>query len=130
MLCPSQHTAAQWTAHGGNAWNYFFSRISDGEAGKQVGAFHGAEYTYVFGTNYIGMPVTASDKALLQTMMAYWISLASTGNPNSDDTPDWPQFVAPDYRTQELCDIVKTIARPEAAMCGSFDRFHEKDINK
>ncbi len=125
MLCPSQFTANQWNARGGNAWSYYFTRVRDGEAGKRVGAFHGAEYTYVFGTNYIGMPESDVDRALTRVMMDYWIRFADTGNPNSTSTPDWPVFVAPGFLTQELGGVIQTIARPESAMCASFDAAHD-----
>ncbi|MBT8442090.1 MAG: carboxylesterase family protein, partial [Gammaproteobacteria bacterium] len=125
MLCPSQFTANRWNERGGDAWHYYFTRVRDGDAGRQVGAFHGAEYTYVFGTNYVGMPVSNVDRALTRTMMKYWIQFAASGDPNSDWAPDWPAFVAPDFNAQELGNTVRTIARPEADMCASFDRFHD-----
>ncbi|MDX1517290.1 MAG: carboxylesterase family protein [Woeseiaceae bacterium] len=121
MLCPSQLTASRWNDRGGAAWNYYFTRVRDGDAGRRVGAFHGAEYTYVFGTNYIGMPESDVDRALTRVMMDYWTRFAATGDPNSASTPDWPAFVAPDFKALELGDVVQTIARPEAAMCASFD---------
>ncbi len=126
MLCPSQLTANRWNQRGGDAWSYHFTRVRDGEAGKRVGAFHGAEYTYVFGTNYIGMPVSDVDRALTRVMMDYWIRFATTGDPNGASTPDWPVFVAPDFETLELGDVVQTIPRPEAAMCASFDAAHDE----
>lgn len=122
MLCPSQFTASRWNAAGGDAWAYYFTRVRDGDAGQRVGAFHGAEYTYVFGTNYVGMPVTETDRSLTRTMMDYWIQFAATGDPNSGRTPDWPAFAAPDYRVQELGDTVRPVSRPEPDMCASFDR--------
>lgn len=125
MLCPSQYTANQWNRRSGDAWTYFFTRARDGEAGRQVGAFHGAEYTYVFGTNYAGMPVSDVDRALTRTMMDYWTNLAASGNPNGESTPQWPEFIAPEYAVQELGDVVRTITRPEPDMCASFDRFHD-----
>lgn len=124
MLCPSQFTANQWNQRGGNAWTYYFTRVRDGEAGKRVGAFHGAEYTYVFGTNYVGMPVADIDRALTRVMMDYWIRFAESGDPNGASTPGWPVFVAPGFAAQELGDAVQTITRPEAAMCASFDHAH------
>ena len=122
MRCPSQRTALAWNAAGGNAWNYFFTRDRDGNAGKAVGAFHGAEYTYVFDTNYAGMPVTATDRALTAIMSSYWINLALNGDPNAETLPAWPRFHGNAPQSQELGDTVTTIARPDKALCQSFDR--------
>jgi para-nitrobenzyl esterase len=124
MLCPTQYALARTSELGGKAWMYFFTRVREGQAGKQVGAFHGAEYTYIFGTNYAGMPVTATDEALRAAMTSYWLAFARHGNPNATDLPDWPNYGAPDYRVQEFGDEVRTIARPEAALCESFDARH------
>lgn len=125
MLCPSQFTANRWNLRGGDAWTYYFTRVREGEAGRQVGAFHGAEYTYVFGTNYVGMPVSDVDRSLTRAMTGYWIRFAADGDPNSDQASGWPVFVAPDFKAQELGDTVRTITRPEPDMCASFDRFHD-----
>jgi carboxylesterase type B len=119
--CPTEATAAYATAAGGSAWVYFFTRIREGEGGKIVGAYHGAEYPYSFGTHDDYMPVTDIDQALTDAMMSYWASFATTGDPNSDLTPDWPQFSSPAFLVQELGDNVATIPAPDPELCNQFD---------
>ena len=87
-----------------------------------MGAFHGAEYAYIFGTHDAYMTTNAVDVALTEAMQAYWVHFAATGTPNPPGQPDWPQFAAPGYPVQELGDVVRTIAAPEPELCRSLPR--------
>jgi len=120
-LCPSQHTAASLAASGGSARMYYFTRVRDDAGGQEIGAFHGAEYAYAFGTHDAYMLTNDIDLALTETMMGYWTRFAATGDPNGGDLPTWPQFGAPSFDVQELGDKVKTIPAPEAELCASFE---------
>lgn len=124
FLCPSQGTAAGLTATGGDAWMYYFTRVRDGAGGQKVGAFHGAEYAYAFGTHDAYMPTNDVDLALTESMMSYWVQFAATGNPNSDRTPHWPQYAAPHFRVQELGDEVRAVPAPEPRLCALFDAWN------
>lgn len=119
-LCPSQNTAARMTAAGRSAWMYFFTRVRKGAAGEKLGAYHGAELPYVFGTHDAYMPTTDIDQALTETMIRYWTRFAATGDPNSERRPDWPRFAAPEFPVQELGDEVLTTAAPESELCKLF----------
>ncbi|MDH3480893.1 MAG: carboxylesterase family protein [Gammaproteobacteria bacterium] len=121
FLCPSQATAASMTAAGQSAWMYYFTRVREGKAGEKLGAYHGAELPYVFGTHDAYMPTTDIDQTLTETLIRYWTQFAAAGNPNSERTPDWPQFNAPDYPVQELGDEVLAIPAPEPELCAIFD---------
>ena len=48
-------------------------------------------------------------------------TFAATGNPNSADTPHWPEHAAPGFLVQELGDVVRTIDAPEPELCALFD---------
>ena len=58
------------------------------------GAPHGSEISYVF--RNVGQSLmsraTEADKALSETMAAYWTNFAKTGNPNGASLPQWPAF--------------------------------------
>lgn len=63
--------------------------------GQTVGAFHGAEVPYAFGSRpwlYGG----AEDKKLASAMPAYWSAFARAGDPNRTLRPQvfWPEFEA------------------------------------
>jgi len=119
--CPSQSVAAKRTASGGNAWKYFFSRVREDDAGAQLGAYHGAEYPYVFGVHDDYMTTTAKDLELSTQMQKYWINFASTGNPNGEGLADWPRFMRPDPLVQEFGDKITTIPATHPEICASFD---------
>jgi para-nitrobenzyl esterase len=121
MLCASQHVAATMTAAGSDAWMYHFTRIREDEFGAALGAYHGVEYPYIFGTHDAYMTTNAIDLALQDIMQSYWVRFAATGNPNSEDTPDWPQFKTPDPLVQNLGDEVFTKPAPEPELCALFE---------
>ena len=124
-VCPSQNTAANRTASGGDAWMYFFTRVRDDDAGAAVGAFHGAEYSYVFGVHDDYMTTTAADHELTATMQKYWINFAATGNPNGSGLPAWLRYEAPEPLVQELGDTVRSMPAIEPEMCESFEAWNE-----
>ena len=121
MLCASQHVAATMTASGNDAWMYHFTRIREDEFGASLGAYHGIEYPYIFATHDAYMTTNATDLALQNIMQSYWVRFAATGDPNSEDTPDWPQFKAPDPLVQNLGDDVFTKPAPEPELCALFE---------
>lgn len=120
-LCPSHALAAGMAAAGADTWVYYFTRVRDDAGGRALGAYHGAEYPYVFDTHDAYMATTAVDRDLTRSMQRYWTSFAASGNPNSETTPHWPEFAAPDFPVQELGDRVRTIAAPESPLCAALE---------
>jgi carboxylesterase type B len=121
MLCPSQNVAANRSASGGKAWMYWFTREREDAGGEAVGAYHGAEYSYVFGMHDSYMTTTPYDLELSASMQRYWINFAATGNPNTDSLPEWPLFERPDPVVLELGDSIRQIPAPEAGLCSAFE---------
>jgi len=120
-VCPSRNVAS---ASGGHARMYFFSRIREDEGASALGAYHGAEYPYVFGTHDAYMTTNQIDLTLSIVMQHYWINFATTGNPNAQGLPEWPLFEGPDPLVQELGDEVRTIPAIEPEMCASFEEWN------
>ena len=86
-----------------------------------MGAYHGAEYPYIFGTHDGYMVSSEIDLALEENMQSYWLEFARTGNPNSGATSNWPRYQAPERMVQELGDSVMTISSPEPELCALFE---------
>ncbi len=63
------------------------------EAVSSLGAYHGAELVYTFGTlKTRDWPWTPVDLALAERMMTYWTNFAKAGTPNAPGTPEWPAW--------------------------------------
>ena len=97
--CDSVHQAL-WQAQAGRAaFQYEFGRSAPGR--ESVGAIHSAELWYVFGTLARGAAPEGPpphyddvDRAISETMQAYWTNFAKRGDPNDGRLPRWPQFNA------------------------------------
>jgi para-nitrobenzyl esterase len=92
-------TVAQliWHSRAGNtAYQFQFSRGPPGR--ESVGAAHGSELPYVFGTLSIAArPANApkydsTDASVSDQMQQYWTNFAKSGNPNVGSLPRWPKF--------------------------------------
>jgi para-nitrobenzyl esterase len=92
-------TVAQliWHSRAGyTAYQFQFSRVPAGR--EAVGAAHGSELPYVFGTLAIsGRAANAPkydsiDANVSDQMQVYWTNFAKTGNTNGGSLPQWPKF--------------------------------------
>ena len=86
-----------WHSRAGNtSYQFQFSWVPPGR--EAVGAAHGSELPYVFGTLSLpGRGATApqydkTDEAVSGQMQQYWTNFAKSGNPNSGSVPKWPRF--------------------------------------
>jgi len=88
------------------AWRYRFSRVSPVAASLGVGAAHGFEIPYVFGTGTPVFLAREEDRHVADAMQRMWVHFAATGDPNVEGLPAWPAY---ESRTDPLLDFGTTI---------------------
>ena len=107
FAAPGRAFARMITNRGARAWLYLFTRVGEDSASQRMGAYHSAEITFVFGRHRPLQPSagrTPYDSALAEAMSDYWVSFATSGDPNgapnSGRLPRWPPYDA--YRDPYL----------------------------
>jgi len=81
------------------------------------GASHASDRQYVFKTlNTSPWPTDARDAALAETISAYWVAFAKTGDPNGEGRPHWPRYGADDRLINFTNDGPVAEKTPDAAV--------------
>jgi para-nitrobenzyl esterase len=114
MGAPTRAFARLVSSRGVPTYVYMFSRVGDDSANRARGAYHSAEITFVFGRTHPLQPSAGSapyDSTVAEAMSDYWVSFATTGDPNSGPSagkwPRWPRYNA---ATDALLEIGPEIA--------------------
>ncbi|MFT4267610.1 MAG: carboxylesterase family protein [Xenophilus sp.] len=95
----------------------------EADPASTLGAFHSAEYPYLFGsTRVLTREWSDDDDAVTRLMQRAWVAFARGGDPNTQGVPAWPEFthgtasvmlIGPDARAVEL---------PQAQRLSLFDQ--------
>ena len=87
------------SAQHARAYLYLFTRVGDDSVNQRRGAYHSADIPFSFGIPHPTLPGagrTAYDSTLAEAMSDYWVSFATTGNPNGPPNasrlPQWPLY--------------------------------------
>ena len=72
---------------------YYFGRGIPWPEHPEFGAFHTAEVPYVFDNlGLLDRPWQAVDREIADAVSTYWVSFATTCDPNSPGRPPWPTY--------------------------------------
>jgi para-nitrobenzyl esterase len=96
-----------WHTAAGNAgYQFQFSRSAPGK--EALGAPHGSEVEYVFGTLGTERGTRTyddTDRKISEEMQQYWTNFAKTGDPNGGSLARWPMF---DSTSRAYIDLTNT----------------------
>jgi para-nitrobenzyl esterase len=120
--CPSLAIADAQRELTDRVYVYRFTRVRP--EGEKLLAYHGAEIPYVFDTADDWLPADGVDRALTDTMLAYWTQFAKTGDPNGAGLPNWPAFDPRRDVHQDLGDGARTATGLQREFCEALDRGH------
>jgi para-nitrobenzyl esterase len=120
---------------------YYFSRVPPGPDAASRGAFHTAEIAYVFNningksgyvepffrtTDTTQRPWQDVDRKLADAMSSYWVTFATTGDPNRKDLPKWPAYRTGDDLVMGLGDQVAVEPIPHKDALDFMDAFFDR----
>jgi para-nitrobenzyl esterase len=117
--CPTRHAARKLRARQAHVYRYLFAHVTEHVKYKALGATHGTEIPYVFGT-VVPSP-TDDERALSRAMLGYWTHFARSGDPNFAGAPKWPAY---DGATDAYLELQTPIAARDhlhAAACDTLD---------
>jgi len=105
MVAGARQLAGAIAAAGAPAYHYRFSYVAESIA--KPGAGHATDIPFFFDTAAIkyGAATTPRDRRIAQTISAYVVNFAKTGDPNGVGLPRWPRY---DKATDELLDFTAT----------------------
>ena len=94
MVAPARALARSMAAFGAPTYLYHYAYVPVAMRGKVPGAAHSAEINLVFANEErVSMfGEGAGDKAIADSMHAYWVAFARTGDPNGGGRPRWPRY--------------------------------------
>lgn len=118
MTCPTRIAARSTAAVGAPVYLYHFTRVLPG--GESLGAYHGIEITYAFGSHLPWMPRTPVDDKLSDAMMGYWTRFAATGDPNGSGATTWPRYDS-SARHLEFGDVIKPAESLKRQLCDAIE---------
>jgi para-nitrobenzyl esterase len=115
FTAPARRTARALAKRGYPVWLYQFSRSNAFTQKMNLGATHGSEVPYVFGTLPAKM-ADDTDRNLSKVMNTAWIEFAGSGKPGGAGPPPWRAY---SIDTQDYMDFgdrlsAKTALRDEA----------------
>jgi len=125
LVCPTYDTARRAAAGGADVYLYNFDRglPIPALAGLRLGATHGAEIAYVFGSVTRG--IAPEDVMLSETVRGYWGRFAASGDPNGDGALTWPRFTPDHDRRLNLNISTSVVSDFRRSLCEYWLEYYE-----
>jgi para-nitrobenzyl esterase len=128
MGAPTRAFARLVSGRGVPTYVYMFSRVGEDSANRARGAYHSAEITFVFGRPHPILESAGStpyDSTLADAMSEYWVSFATSGDPNGPPNggrlPHWPRYERGTDSLLELGPEIEARAGVKRAIYDSLD---------
>jgi para-nitrobenzyl esterase len=103
MVAPTRAAVRDMQKVATHGYFYVFDYVPPTMRAASHGAWHSAEYPYLFGTldtrHPDHGPATKADEAIGRTMRQFWVNFAKSGNPGTVDGVTWPVDSPGDDRT-------------------------------
>jgi len=112
------------------AWLYHFTRVPQQSKAKGLGAFHGLEIAYVFGTLEGRTGFDQADRTLARTMLRCWARFAATGDPNGPGLPEWPAYRTATDQHLEFGVPLRIDSGLHKEACDVFETFYAERLAK
>lgn len=107
----------------GPLYAYCFARAMPWPEHPEFGAFHSCDVPYAFANlRKLPRPWEEPDHRLSETLAAYWVQFARTGDPNAPGLPVWPAFEGKQPRLMELDSTVAPRVMLEPRYVEFFER--------
>jgi para-nitrobenzyl esterase len=129
--CPTYQGLAGASEQHPDTYFYRYD-YDDLKFGKYMGAFHGSEISFVFGSldSTFGFALFKEDKMdeaqeLSRIIQGYWVNFAKTGDPNGPALPDWPAFDPGSQMMQVLDTNTRSEPAGMAGKCGFWEEYSD-----
>jgi para-nitrobenzyl esterase len=118
FTCPIS-TLAREHAPFAKTWRYVFNHHIHFPIISHLGAFHGVELLYVFGSVPKLLEIVPTERHLSTIMRNYWSSFARNGDPNVVGQPEWPGFQVGDESALQITENndIQTVKAFRAEQC-------------
>jgi para-nitrobenzyl esterase len=126
FICPTRRVArAAAQAQSEPVYRYFFTHALDGGAGRALGAFHGLELAFVFGTlgRASSYSPSADELSLADAMVGYWSRFAASDDPNGGGATVWPAYAPATDPYLRLDTSISSAEGVRTAQCDFWDSF-------
>lgn len=121
FISPARLMARLASKKSAKVFLYHFTRVVPLPRLQQLGAFHAAEISYVFGNLGPVLGKNEIDRNLSEKMGRYWTDFARTGDPNGNGLPDWPAYQTDKDEYMELGNEIKTGSGLYKQACDLFE---------